>query len=115
MLIAYSVSLDLVRALRPIVSLIEEHDRDEAKQLISSASSIVRNLAEGNRRRGGDRMRFFSYAEGSASEVRGSVELAIGWGWIADGGEALAIVDRLMGLIWGLTHRRDKPSDQSRA
>ena len=106
MFIAYSVSLDLVRALRPIVSVIEQHDRDEAKQLISSASSIVRNLAEGNRRRGGDRTRFFSYAEGSASEVRGSVELALGWGWINEAPEVLALVDRLMGLIWGLTHRR---------
>ena len=106
MLVAYTVSLDLIRILRPIASLIAQHDREESRQLVSAASSIVRNIAEGDYRRGRDRARFFAYAAGSASEVRGSLDLAEGWGWISEAADARALLNRLLGLLWGLTHKR---------
>jgi four helix bundle protein len=74
------------------------------RQLKSAANSIVRNIAEGQKRGGRDPKRFFAYAAGSASEVRGSLDLAEAWGWGADVGRARRLIDRLLGLLWGLTH-----------
>ena len=49
MFIAYEVSLEVVTSLRAVVPLIERNDRDLADQLKRAASSVVLNLAEGNR------------------------------------------------------------------
>ena len=68
MLVAYTVALDLVRALRPVVAQLRQHSADAADQVERAASSIVHNLAEGSRRHGRDPKRFFDMAHGSAGE-----------------------------------------------
>jgi four helix bundle protein len=103
MFIAYDVSLELVRSLREVVPRIARHDCELAKQLTSAANSIVLNLGEGRRRRGGDPRRFYGYAHGSASEVRAALDLADAWGWSGDAAIARRALDRLLGLLWGLT------------
>jgi hypothetical protein len=43
--------------------------------------------------------------------VRGTLELAVAWGWAVDTEASLRILDRLIGLLWGLTH--DRPSTRA--
>lgn len=113
MFIAYDVALDLIRALRPVVAQLRKHSREAADQVERAASSIVLNLAEGNRRGGRDPGRFFDMAHGSAGEIRGALDLADAWGWQVDSTQARALLDRELGLLWGLTRRarsKDSPS-----
>ena len=105
MLVAYEVALDLVRALRPVVGQLRRHSPEAADQVERAASSIVLNLAEGGRRHGRDPRRFFDIAHGSAGEIRGALDLADAWGWQIDSGKARALLDRELGLLWGLTRR----------
>lgn len=109
MLIAYDVALDLVRALRPVVTKLRTYSADAADQVERAATSIVLNIAEGSRRRGRDPRRFFDMAHGSAGEIRGALDLAAAWGWEIDGAHALVLLDRELALLWGLT-RRAQPS-----
>ena len=46
-------------------------------------------------------------AQGSASEVLGALDLAEAWGWEIESVRARALLDRELGLLWGLT-RRDR-------
>jgi four helix bundle protein len=108
MLVAYTVSLDLIRSLRPVVQQLAAHSGEEVKQLVDAASSITRNIAGGSRRSGKDMRRFYWYAHGNAAEVRGTLELARAWGWAVDTEQPLRILDRLIALLWGLTY--DRPS-----
>ena len=105
MLVAYDVALDLVRALRPVVAQLRKHSREAADQVERAASSIVLNVAEGDRRHGRDPRRFFDMAHGSAGEVRGALDLADAWGWQVESGPARALLDRELSLLWGLTRR----------
>ena len=103
MLVAYQVGLDLVRALRPVVEQMKLHDRELYNQTTRAGTSVLLNLAEGNRRTGGDRKRLFVYAQGSAAEIKAAIDVADAWGWTVDASAVKPILDRLMGLLWGLT------------
>ena len=105
MLIAYEVALDLIRALRPVVAQLRSYSAEAADQVERAASSIVLNLAEGGRRHGRDPRRFFAIAHGSAGEIRGALDLADAWGWRVESAHARALLDRELGLLWGLTHQ----------
>ena len=110
MLVAYDVALDLVRALRPVVVQLRKHSPEAADQVERAASSIVLNLAEGSRRNGRDPRRFYAMAHGSAGEIRGALDLADAWGWQVESEQARTLLDRELGLLWGLT-RRDRSRD----
>ena len=113
MLVAYTVALDLIRALRPVVAQLRTYSPDTADQVERAASSIVHNLAEGDRRRGRDPRRFFDMAHGSAGEIRGALDVAEAWGWQVDSELARRLLDRELGLLWGLTRRgRSKPASK---
>src|SRR6266704_2805805 len=105
MLVAYTVALDLVRALRPVVAQLRKHSADAADQVERAASSVVLNLAEGYRRHGRDPRRFFVMAQGSAGEIQGALDLAEAWGWEIASERARMLLDRELGLLWGLTRR----------
>jgi hypothetical protein len=47
MLRIYPVVLDWLKALRPLIAQIARHDRELAKQLRCSSSSVVLDLSEG--------------------------------------------------------------------
>jgi four helix bundle protein len=113
MLVAYDVALDLVRALRPVVAQLRRYSPEAADQVERAASSIVLNLAEGSRRHGRDPRRFWDMAHGSAGEIRGALDLADAWGWQVESARARVLLDRELGLLWGLTrrsHLRDESS-----
>jgi len=103
---ALDVALELIRRLRPIIEKIRRHDRKEAEQLQSAAQSMARNLAEGRRRLGRDRVHQWSVAAGSTDEARTSVLMAYAAGWIddADLESVWSLFDRELAMTWNMTH-----------
>jgi len=114
-LIAYTVSLDLIRSLRPVVEQLAHYNAEAVKQVTDAANSITHNLGEGSRRSGRDVRRFFVMAHGSASEVRAALDVADAWGWKVDTAASRAILDRLLALLWGLTRERAPDRMRERA
>ena len=106
--VAYEVALDLVRSLRPILQSLRAHSSDLADQIERAGTSLVLNIGEGNRRAGKDRRRFLVYAQGSASDIRAGLDVADAWGWPVEMSAARALADRELGLLWGLTHPRNR-------
>jgi len=105
------LALEVVRELRPLVEQIRKHDNTLAKQLVDAANSTVQNLAEGERHRGGNKRAKFDIAHGEANEMKGSLDVALAWGYISDDSAARAKLRRLLALCWGLTngpHRIEK-------
>ena len=109
MFIAYDVSLELIRELRTLMPAIQRFDRELATQIRNAAGSITLNLSEGQRSGGGNQRRHYELAHGSANEVKGALAVAEAWGWIESAERALAILDRLLALLWRLTHPRSLP------
>ena len=103
---AYDIALEVIASLRSVVAVIRVRDAKLAQQIIASASSVAANVAEGNRRVGRDRLHLFRIAAGSADETRAHLQVALAWGWIEAKGaaQALRLIDRELGLLWGLTH-----------
>jgi four helix bundle protein len=104
MLIAYQVALDVIRKLRPIVEQIKMHDPHLADQLRRAATNTVANLAEGQRRKAGNKRQAFEIASGEAREVLGCLDCAAAWGWVTDDAAAREELDQLLALCWRLTH-----------
>lgn len=102
---ALDVSLDLIRALRAPVEVLQQHDSSLAQQARRAAASIALNLAEGRRRAGGDRRHHFRIAAGSADEVRACLRVAEAWGWVSPDSlqESLVLLDRVLAMLWRLT------------
>ena len=103
---AFEVALEIIRSLRPVVPVIRRRKPKLADQIEDAASSIAANVAEGNRRLGRDRCYLFTVAAGSADEVRAHLRVALAWDWVpADlTSPSLKLIDRELGLLWGLTH-----------
>jgi four helix bundle protein len=104
MLEARKVALQLVRELRTLVPVIARHDRNLADQLKRAVDSVGLNLGEGESSQKGNKQKHYSLAHGSANEVRAALDLASAWGYVEPSEGTLAILDRLMRLLWGLTH-----------
>jgi len=104
---AYTVALDLARALRPVIEQLKAHNRELADQLERASTSIVLNVAEGARRHGKDPVRFYWIASGSASEILAALDLASIWHRVDDSA-VRPLLDRQRRLLWGLTHKREK-------
>ena len=62
------------------------------------------NLAEGQARVGRDRRHLARIAYASAAEVAASLQVAVAWGFVTDDdvAAALAKLDRVRALTWGL-------------
>lgn len=101
--VAYTNAIELVRAIAPLVEQLKGRSAELADQLERATSSIVLNVAEGSRRQGKDPRRFFAMASGSASEVQAVLDLAAAWGWAIEDRDARKLLDRQLGLLWGLT------------
>ena len=84
MLRIYSVSLDLVRSVSPLINTISSQDPDLAKQLRRSIASVPLNIAEGSHARGARRASHYSIAMGSAREALACLETASAFGYAVD-------------------------------
>lgn len=103
---AFEIAVELIAALRPLVTTIAQQDKDLADQIKRAASSIPLNLAEGRKRVGRDRGHCFRIASGSAAEVRAALAVAQAWGYVDAevGAQARALLDRELAMLWRLTH-----------
>ena len=82
MLKIYSVILDVLRELRPVVAAIETHDRDLGRQLRRAATSIALNCSEGSGSHGGTRKERYRNALGSARETGACLDAALALGYL---------------------------------
>ena len=105
---AYEVALQVVECVAPLMVKLKERSADLADQIERAATSVVLNVAEGNRRTGKDRLRIFRIAEGSLDEVLAVLDCAQRFGWGLDDAAARAAIDREGKLLYGLTHPRPK-------
>jgi four helix bundle protein len=104
MFIAYDVTKELITSLRELVSRIREHDRDLADQLHRAATSVLLNLAEGQKFNNGNRRKHYEIAQGSANEVKAAIDAAEAWGWIESATVQRQLIDRVLALLWKLSH-----------
>ena len=104
MLLAQSITSDLIRSLRPVVAALRLHSPDLADQLVRAATSVALNLAEGTRRTARDQKRVFRIAAGEAQEVKAALQTASDWGYLDDAELAAArvLADRVGALTYGL-------------
>jgi four helix bundle protein len=82
MLRIYSVILEVLRELRPVVAAIEAHDRDLARQLRRAATSVALNCGEGSGSHGGTRRERYRNALGSARETGACLDAAMALGYV---------------------------------
>jgi four helix bundle protein len=96
----------MIGQLRQPLSAIAQHDADLAQQLRRAAASVPLNLSEGRRRSGRDRLHLWRVAAGSADEVVATLRVAEAWGHVENASiaPALASCDRVLAMVWRLTH-----------
>jgi four helix bundle protein len=103
-LVALENALEVIVSLRDVVRKVRKHNRKVTEQIEASASSVAANVAEGNRRVGGDRLQFFRIASGSAQETQAHLRVAVAWGWVRaeDIEVPMQLLDRELRLLSGL-------------
>ena len=103
---ALELSLAFIRAVREYLEQLRSQDPDLYRQVRKAASSVSLNLAEGSGRSGKDRRYHYRIALGSAREVHAALRTACAWGDLEPKAlqPVLETLDRLQGLLWGLTH-----------
>ena len=82
MLRIYPVCLAMVRDVRPYAERIARFDRDLARQLRKSSTSVPLNVAEGSGLRAGRRRQSYDYALGEARETLANLEAAQAIGYL---------------------------------
>ena len=104
----FDIAIEFITALKPAVAAIATHDRDLADQLKRAASSVPLNISEGARRVGRDRLHSFRIAAGSAAEARAALAVAQAWGYVNSEtySAASTLADRVLAMLWRLTHPR---------
>ena len=103
---AYSVAVEMIRALKPVTTRVQGRDPALATQLRKAAASVPLNISEGRRRVGKDRIHHWRIAAGSAAEVRACLDVADAWGYLEPTNveAALELIDRILAMLWRLTH-----------
>jgi four helix bundle protein len=80
----YETVIEVLRGLRPVVTQIENHDRDLARQLRRAASSVALNISEGSGCSGGTRRERYRNALGSARETGACLDVAVACGYVGE-------------------------------
>ena len=99
------VSLEMIAALRPLVSRIRRNDRSLADQLVRAASSVALNIAEAEYSDPGNKRARFFTAAGSANESLAALRVANAWGYFSldDAQAAEVLLRRIRAMLWKLT------------
>ncbi|MEW6747072.1 MAG: four helix bundle protein [Planctomycetota bacterium] len=105
------ISLEVVRCLCHPLGRVRKSDPKLYDQIRRAASSVPLNIAEGSRRNGKDRLQLYRIAAGSAEELRTALPRnhlrgALAWGELDPPAiaEPLALLDRVLAMLWRLTH-----------
>lgn len=106
-LIVSELGLEMVAAVRPLVARIRKQDRSLADQLVRAASSVCLNSSEADYSDPGNKRARLFTAAGSANETRAALRLAVAWSYCGpkDAESALTLLDRIVAILWRLTHR----------
>ena len=104
--VARELAIEVVDRMKPVIEAVQRKDRNMADQMRSATLSIISNLNEGARRRGKDRPALWRVSAGSAAEVQAQVQTAVIWSYVAEQPVLMARLDRLLGVMWGLTEGR---------
>lgn len=104
-LIVADLSIELIEKLRPLVPRIKAKDKGLADQIQRAASSVALNIGEAAYSDPGNRRARFHTAAGSAGETLAAVRVAVAWGIVAkaEGQAAVALLDRILPILWKLT------------
>ena len=107
-LIVYDLALQMLRHIKPIIDKVARHDRNLADHMQRSAQQSFLNLAEARSARGRNEVAKFTNALCEAREARAAVAVAISWGYVTTQEAQLADadLDRMGGMLWGLTHQK---------
>ena len=99
------ISIQLIETLRPLVGRIRARDKSLADQLTRAASSVALNIGEARHSDAGNRRARLFTAAGSASESEMALRVAVAWGYLGeqDGQAALALLDRILAVLWRMT------------
>ena len=92
MLRIYSVMLQVVREMRPVLVRIEGKDRDLARQMRRALASMVLNAGEASGSSGGTRRERYRNALGSARETAAGLDVAVALGYVEPVESDLALV-----------------------
>ena len=105
-LIVHEVALEMIRSLQPLMASIAKHDKSLASQIRRAASSVALNIAEGAYSDPGTKKSRFHTAAGSAAETRSALHVAACWRYIGESRarQSLALLDRILRMLWSLTH-----------
>ncbi|WP_063826774.1 four helix bundle protein [Sorangium cellulosum] len=96
----YSIAIDLVRQLRPLIERIGTRDSNLADQLRRAAASVPLNLHEGAYSQGRNVRARFHNALGSAAEVRACLDVAEALGYLDQVDPALRdTLDRVVATV----------------
>lgn len=104
--IVEEVSVEMVEAVHPLVLHLKRRDPPLADQLSRAASSVTLNIAESNYSDPGNRRSRLCTAAGSANEVRAGLKIAVARHHCSreDIQASLALLDRVIAMLWKLTH-----------
>jgi four helix bundle protein len=107
----FEVAVQMVGALRETLLVLGRRDPDLARQVRRAAASVALNIGEGRRRNGKDRIHLWRVAAGSADEVASALRVAEAFGYLERGdvAAALALCDRVLAMLWRLTHPGASP------
>jgi four helix bundle protein len=100
------ISLTVLEQLAPLESKLRHRRKSLADEVCRAAESIALNVSEGRQRAGLDRADLYRRAAGSASELTTALRIARARGYItqADFAAVDAVLDRVRGMLWRLTH-----------
>ena len=99
MLRIYSVVLEVLKQLQPVLRRIELRDRDLARQLRRCSSSVALNLSEGMYSRGRNRNARYHTALGSARETLACLEVAVVCSYVHEDARLPDQLDRVVGTL----------------
>ncbi len=102
---AFEITLALIRSMHDALAHLDRRDPSLALQTRKAAASIALNLREGRRRVGKDRTHLWRVAAGSADEVQAALLVAEAFGYVeaAELTASLALVDRVLAMLWRMT------------
>jgi four helix bundle protein len=105
-LIVGEMSFELIEQVRPLLVRIKRQDRALADQIARAASSVALNIAEADYSDPGNKRARLYTAAGSANETRVALRVATAWGYCtaSDAQKPLALLDRIVAILWKLTH-----------
>ena len=106
MLRIYSIAIEMIREMRPLIERIKTRDSNLADQMRRAATSIPLNLHEGAYAQGGNARARFYTALGSAAEVRACLDVAEALGYVeAVDARLYDTLDRVVATLHRLSRR----------